>query len=795
MTAESFDRLLYTDCKPGTGRGAGGGFQVQAQSSGVDAAQSKLAVSGLLYEVQLPWINQDRAVGDFPPGLAHVSGEGFGTGQSRYVGKTALGSRDGNHLADCLLTRDPALYGVLRPAQLWQAGFWRDIAWEGKDCPQFDAAELEPGPLAVDVIADWVRSAPGRKEVLTRLVSLLENPGGRRVVIVSASADDAVRWIAAATLLLPARRALDVSFKVFSAAPLDARHRIVAAPADLYPKIVPGSGGQRFVIDARDNRCDEAEVSQRAAFFASRFAGDEDPYDVADAVELTDTLGGGHDAMLTAWALTSPDDPRTEPSALFRWLSAAGPDALAGYGTEVTGLLLADGSDASTLRWIDAAVSAGRLDADAAAVRVFLLTAELMEADGGGKAPPDEVLPVVELDRGARRDAESGLSSALLLGSDQKADTILCLARRHGIAPELAPPLQQRLRDFASGWLSNPGRYHPDSWALKPEILDCAYDELRHRVTIDGADAVLPVLGRLNRYFADRADVTDPLDRTIQAGLIARTHDTDQVRRLLAAIARSPAPAEAAAGLQRALLQRDAVDGGVAVAILTDLPGSCAVEPAIAHKAADTLARGAARPSRTLLDQLAALDAKDRMPKSRELAGLAAEDRRILAFGLRATAAEAKTSREFFDDTVSLLLDSPAAVIEARVGDIVTSLVASQDARLAATVLRQLRTEVTRGILGHWAGTLGARDPVADGTWYVRCVRADAFPPKLRDQLSARVRQYARKLSQQDYERWYQDVSRSLRPELRPVWESVFTREDDEDPRSWLWSSRDGGRR
>ena len=52
MTADAFDRLLYTDCRAGTGRGAGGGFQIQAQSSGVDSAQSNLAVGWLLYEVQ-----------------------------------------------------------------------------------------------------------------------------------------------------------------------------------------------------------------------------------------------------------------------------------------------------------------------------------------------------------------------------------------------------------------------------------------------------------------------------------------------------------------------------------------------------------------------------------------------------------------------------------------------------------------------------------------------------------------------------------------------------------------------
>ena len=124
MTADAFDRLLYTDCLPGTGRGGGGGFQVQAQSSGVEPAQSELAVSMLLYEVQNAWIVQRREVEDFPLGFAHASGAGYGTAQSRYLGKEAAGGRPGNHLADCLLTGNPELYGTIRPAQLWRSPLW-----------------------------------------------------------------------------------------------------------------------------------------------------------------------------------------------------------------------------------------------------------------------------------------------------------------------------------------------------------------------------------------------------------------------------------------------------------------------------------------------------------------------------------------------------------------------------------------------------------------------------------------------------------------------------------------------
>jgi hypothetical protein len=80
MTTAPFERLLYTDCRPGDGRGAGGGFQVQAQSAGVDSAQAAQAVGSLLYEVQEAWVVQRRPVGDFPAGFAHASGPGgYGT--------------------------------------------------------------------------------------------------------------------------------------------------------------------------------------------------------------------------------------------------------------------------------------------------------------------------------------------------------------------------------------------------------------------------------------------------------------------------------------------------------------------------------------------------------------------------------------------------------------------------------------------------------------------------------------------------------------------------------------------
>jgi GTPase-associated protein 1, N-terminal domain type 2/GTPase-associated protein 1, middle domain len=436
MTARAFDRLLYTDCRAGTGRGAGGGFQVQAQSAGVDAGQSKMAVGSLLYDAPNAWIVAQRPVGDFPGGFAHAVGEGYGTAQSRYVGTEATGSRQGNHLADCLLTRDPDLYGPVRPAQLWRSSLWRREAWDTTECPAFAETPPPGGPLTVDAMAQWLGSSPARAAVLARLVSVLEDPAGRRVIITAAGPDEAMMWITAATLLLPARDALQVSIKVFCATPQRGEHRIVAVPRELNPQVVPGRGESAFVLDADQAISDEAEVSERARFWTGLLTVAEDPYDVIDAVELAGQLGAGRpgdwpDARLTAWALTAPDDPAVRPDDLYRWLSGADPEPLQQHGPQVARRLMSAGAPAGALRWIDSAITRGHFDGDLAGVRALLLTAEIAEVRQDHADPHADVLARVATDVSARRDADSELSSAIVLGSDPEVERLLRLARRH----------------------------------------------------------------------------------------------------------------------------------------------------------------------------------------------------------------------------------------------------------------------------------------------------------------------------------------------------------------------------
>jgi hypothetical protein len=808
MTSEAFGRLLYTDCLPGAGRGAGGGFQVQAQSTGVDSSQSKLAVGSLLYEVQVPWLNQRLPIGEFPAGIAHAHGEGYGTGQGRYIGKEAAGGRDGNHLTDCLLTRDGDLYGAVRPAQLWQSPLWRDSAWPEKDCPPFDAADLETGPLTVDAVADWARARPERAAVLARLLTVLEDPAGKRVVIVSDGPDEAVTWIAAATLLLPARLALEVSFKVFSAIPQRTDHRVAAAPAALFPQIAPGRGGGAFVLDARTDAADEGEVSERAAFFTAKFTAEGDPYDVVDAVELADTLGdrrqhlGGRDAMLTAWAVSRPDDPLTEPDALSRWLAGAPPELLHEHGPAAAELILGAEPDPTVLRWIDGAVAAKRLPVDQASVRLQLLAAELGEIrDGRGKAPVAEVLPVAPLDASAYRDAESELSSAILLATDQQADLLLALGRRHGISPDLAA-LRDRLDVFVTAWMSQPGSYHAEQWAGRTEILDRAHELLSARARTDGAGSITGTIRRLSGYFGDRADLTNPLDCHIQASLIAegsRGKHLERLARLLATIAeaaKSPAPggaAVAAAELQRALVEWNAIDGEVAVMLLTELPDTITVQPTVSARAAAQLATMTEKPSPRLLDLLARLDKQGKAPPSRGLADLLESDKCVRSFIRRAADERTASEVAYLDGTLAAIRQAAPAVVQARLDEVLTACLQSAHPQLGAFVLAQLKSPLPRLLVERWGRTLGSRDRVRDGLWCVRCLDYEELPDRRRDQLAGLVRDFGRTLPADQFDDWYEEVGRRAGTTKRDLWEAVFA-QDAGRSRINLWRNKDGGR-
>ena len=159
------------------------------------------------------------------PALSHGHDDGYWTARTSADGRT-----------HSLTTPDPQLYGPIRPAQLWDAPWWAD----GPGGPEVQA-EPEPGSLTAEELRGWVLDQAGAA-LLTALHSAIERAldGGPRVVLVAPDAATAVRWIAAATLLLPQETALRTSFSAFAghadAHVLAVPERTERAGAVLFPK-------------------------------------------------------------------------------------------------------------------------------------------------------------------------------------------------------------------------------------------------------------------------------------------------------------------------------------------------------------------------------------------------------------------------------------------------------------------------------------------------------------------------------------------------------------------------------
>lgn len=199
------------------------------------------------------------------------------------------------------------------------------------------------------------------------------------------------------------------------------------------------------------------------------------------------------------------------------------------------------------------------------------------------------------------------------------------------------------------------------------------------------------------------------------------------------------------------------------------------------------------KPSRALLELLAGLDKRGKAPTSGPLVKVLEADRCVRTFTRRALEDRLLTDTRYFNGTVRLLLEAAPAVIRARLDDVLAACTESRHPYLAPVVLASLKSQLARLLVERWAATLGRRDLVGDGIWCVRCLDDDELPQKVQEQLLAAVREYARGLPAQDFERWYGGVMRELSPQGQAVWASVFTQQTPRARRN-LWINRDGGR-
>ncbi|MFN2478482.1 MAG: hypothetical protein ABR615_04840 [Pseudonocardiaceae bacterium] len=541
-----FGSLYYTDCRPGQGLQGGAGFQFQAASPGVTTEAMPLVQRTALYEPPVRWMRQRRPVCDYPPSLAHTAEGGvFATAAGRYVGQEANGTREGNQFTHAVVTRNPADYGAVRPAQLWGAPWWAVAPAPGVELDTLEA-HPPPGPLDVETVRDRVRDSAGGQARLTALVSAihhLADPEHRRtVVLVSTDPEEAACWVAAATLLLPRPEALQVSFKVFVADAQYGQHDIIALHpewAGRWADTEPGSG--LAVFDLSRGRYTDVEVTDAARFWVARWLT-KDPYDVVDAVELAGQFARAYaDGTDATDAQVQPTDAdrlvavvvaagerltgQSQAQQAADWLLTAPAEAMRIARDSVLAAVLEAAPAASVLRTL-AAAAGSRGWAAAAQIRRGLLTAEIGEAlaaaDGVSALRMLTALAPLPLLDSPDEDQEHGraeLEAALRGARPDQVPLLLTVANRHAVRPVTAN-FRSSAYVFAAWWVqqSDPG-LEPARWPAPPEALDWVRDVLRSCLAgVQRAHAVTAIRARWWRpLWQEACDPADELDTELMS--------------------------------------------------------------------------------------------------------------------------------------------------------------------------------------------------------------------------------------------------------------------------------------
>ena len=540
-----FGSLYYTDCVPGQGLQGGAGFQFQAATPG-DASEAMHVVQrSALYEPPTAWMRDRRPVADYPRSLAHTAEEGFfATAAGRYLGQEANGTRQGNQFTHAIVTKDPAAYGSVRPAQLWGADWWAH-----EPAPDTTLAELAPifsvpGPLDIETVRDRVGAATDADRLLEALVSALQHladPDRRRtVVLVGEDPERSACWLAAATLLLPSPQALRISFKIFVTDPQYARHEVIALHPDWAGRWSDTRSDSGLVVfDLDQERCSTVEATASAAFWVPRFLS-EDPFDVVEAVERAgefaaaraNATGAAEEEPTTAdrqvalvvVAGASLSAPAAEDVAT--WLRTAPKDALEIARDDALEAVLATEPPAEVLRTLAAAVSGGTWEA-AAVHRVLdgLLISELNEAGEAAdrraalaRARGYEPLQPPGRAGHDRTVAHEAVEYALRAAAAERIPALLAVARRHEVEPR-PDQLGDAHLHFARWWLRQPpdAELMPEEWDAPDYALDWVRVVLREELVGPSAEAAIRIVQELwwKPLFEGARNPADRLDQLI----------------------------------------------------------------------------------------------------------------------------------------------------------------------------------------------------------------------------------------------------------------------------------------
>jgi hypothetical protein len=466
-----FETMVYTDCRPGESVTGTAGMGFRARSPGAGAAAMDLVKRNLLYEVPENWMRESRPVPDYPRSYAHIVGQMFASARGVYLGREVSGARQGNHLTHAIVTRDARSYGLVRPAQLLDAPFWVNPPGPVRDSDPLPG-RLPRGPFDAHEAQAFIASEFRGAEMLMSLLTVLEQPskGAQRVLFIARDSGEVLRWLTAATLLLPQARALRIGFKVFTVNPAFATQRVLAIHPDWNSSAATVDNDLGYqVFDLVERRLTPVTPSARASRWVRLFLG-EDPFDVVDAVELS---GQGASMSVAITAVLGHRPEGVDAEAAVEWLRT-GPDLTVGvYGARVFEVLMASIDDwsQSVLDQLFTVLTERRFGDRTVGFRA-LLRAELRRATAAGAAGPTagRSLPADAWDEAGRRDAEQAVLAAIRKAPTPHLDAVLRVATRFGVKVdygEVTGPVEL----FVAAWADDPGRrYDPAGWPNGAEL-------------------------------------------------------------------------------------------------------------------------------------------------------------------------------------------------------------------------------------------------------------------------------------------------------------------------------------
>lgn len=823
MSEHVFQSLLGTGSSrpvPGAGSDGGSGFRFEAVSAGVDD-EMKNVVRRCASESHASSGEGGHSTSEHVPELTHVfdgvyvtargvpakdagtrseahpgtatgetgttgetgeygENEGGATGELGQVGSTGEGGRTaaagrapegaedpaaGGVFTRAIATRDPRSYGPVRPAQLWDAPWWSDVAPPRDECSPV-LAEPEPG-CDVDEIRDWVLTRWEGERWLLALASALRrvrDRGAERIVLIGAEPGELARWLAAGTLLLPQKSALRIGFRLFAADPRRDEHDVLALPPEWSGKVA--HDGEFLVFDFVEQRLPEVAVDEDVAHWAPRFLS-SDPFHVVDAVELARQFARNDDRdraergdRLASSVLVLEEPAGDRAGELADWLASAPAESAREARSQVVEAVLSAGPDARALR---ALVGGAGTDALAGQVRYALLWAEIDEISRGGAGDSAPALPEREWSPSEREQATALVEGVAATLPPQRLDPLLRVATRFGLAPSPGR-MGEVVSRFVTWWLDHPDAdVAPARWSCATEVLDLVRDEVSARLERADADETIGEV-RQRWWPILLPTISDPF-MALDALVASSAVDSGGSERAAAIGAlrghlQDPASPETAEAVWSALFEF--ADPTMEEA-LEFLSAASVVTKALAQRVFALLETSTV--SAAYLDVLRKLVEHNRTPEQESMLSMWQEDGKLRfwlnGFRKRADGADADKLREVSD-----------RVLAARSGEILEVLLAA-DLQVAAEVAERggehLPTMLARELPAVWSGYEQQQaDKAVALAFHTAC--SDAASTELRSQVDPQLEQWARSGGSAEHRRIHR-MLRSVDPESATIWQ------------------------